>query len=304
MGKICLVMYGVHTPEIDAKIIASAPVVDMFIANTNAGMWHTPVTPDKFQGIKVFSYGDGSYETRPLADNLAFVDAISKEGCYGFFLDQVSAYPDATALTYIKTIYDYCKSKGMKLMVNTGVSDWSDALMSVCDYVMSSELWYDSPPTPSQSKWLPRVIVVSNSVPTLSQAVERTKQAWARGYSWHYACADNIYNMSAYYSDYINALKGEVMANEVNVTLVFEPIDSGLWNITARAVNKTTQALLAGTVTLWLVQGLAILQEPPTSFIMKSFTNPYTFGNMPVGTYTIYGQCAGYKDASTTFTVG
>jgi hypothetical protein len=208
MRKNCLVMYGNHTPEIDNKIIAAAPVTEYFVANTKAGMYHTPVTPQKFQaaGIKVFSYGDGGYETRPLSENLAYIDAIADEGCYGFFLDQVSAYPNAASLDYLLRIASRCWGRNLHMIFNTGVSNWSDALMSSYNLIMSNEQWFDTAPSQSQLKWQDRVILLSNNMQTVEQAVARTKAAWDRGFPYHYSCSALNYGMPAYYSEYVQQL--------------------------------------------------------------------------------------------------
>jgi hypothetical protein len=209
MGKICLVNYDNHTPERDNLIIANKP--DMQIDNTIGGMWHTPNLPDKFKavGVKFISYGDGSYETRPLMENFGYIDAIAKEGCDGFFLDQVSNNPNPTQLAYIKAISDKCRGLGLQVIFNTGTPDWSEQLMTLCDYMMSEEMWYPKPLTRSQEKWKDRVILVSNNCPNLAEAIDRTEAAFATGIGFHYSCMQNNYHLPLYYPDYIKAVKVE-----------------------------------------------------------------------------------------------
>ena len=109
---MAMVFYGWHDAATNQRIVNARPQV--LIDNTPAGFWGANCNSAYFQsqGIQVYSYIHASYSTFPLAQNLAYVDAIAAEGTYGVFLDECNPRADS----YVRAIYERAKARGVKLI--------------------------------------------------------------------------------------------------------------------------------------------------------------------------------------------
>lgn len=220
--KICMIDYNYHndvSPNADMTAIKAAKP-DILIDNTPGGYWgevngHTGCLPSQYVplGIEVYSYITGGYEgtkymdTRDiLATNLARVDAIAADGATGVFLDEVTSFPNSADKAYISAIYSRCLIKGLKLILNPGVSTFDSWLMGKCDFLMSDEVYDGSRnPTPSESPYLSRILVVREGVTDATTASNVTLAARAKGFGYSYVC--NAYTtLPSWLSSYLSTI--------------------------------------------------------------------------------------------------
>ena len=183
-----LIYYGWHDAAVDAGIISANP--EFLVDNSPAGPWRGNASVSKFTsaGIKYFEYIDGGYEgTTPqaipndLQSNLNYINAAVAAGAYGVFVDEVSSYPSAASLNYLKQIADRAHLQGLKVVFNVGVDSWSDSLMAYCDFINSSEIWNNAPLTASQSKWASRTWLLTQNVSSATTAAYLTNAAISKG---------------------------------------------------------------------------------------------------------------------------
>lgn len=198
--KICLIDYCYHNdnfPNADMTAIKAA-LPDILIDNTPGGYWGGGCLPSEYTplGIQVFSYITGGYEGTEygtseddLTANIARVNAIAADGATGVFLDEVSSFPNTASIAYITSIYNECQAKGLKLILNAGVSTFDSWLMSHCDYLMSDEQ-YDGTrsPTTSESLYADRLLVVAYDITNASIAATISQGAQSNGFGYSYAC--------------------------------------------------------------------------------------------------------------------
>lgn len=216
MLPINVVYYGVHNTTVDNQIIAAMP--EILISNTPAGPWKGNCNSAKFQaaGIKVFSYIDGGYENtvaraipNDLTSNLAFIDAIANEGTYGVFLDEVSSSPGQAGYDYLLAIWNKAQSRGVKLVFNAGVTSWDAKLMSYCDYMQSSEQYAGGNVTATMLAYPNRVMMLTESAPSLTAAVSYTQTAWSKGIKFHYATTSYMV-LASWFGSYVASLKASL----------------------------------------------------------------------------------------------
>jgi hypothetical protein len=182
MIPLAVVYYGWHNATDDAKIRKLQP--EVLIDNTPAGLWHGNCDPKGFPGTQIYSYITASYSKADLAKNLAFVDAIALEGTYGVFMDELSPQADA----YLQTIYARCQAKGVKLMVNPGMSSINTNIYQYADFVMTDEHYTGRNPASSEAGNLAKTVVIGfNAGWTPTQAAGYSNTAWTKGfrYTWH-----------------------------------------------------------------------------------------------------------------------
>jgi hypothetical protein len=193
--SVNLIYYGTNTDATDQSIIDANP--EYLVDNSSVGPWGGNADISKFMdaGIKYFEYIDGGYEgtvsqaiPNDLQSNLDYITAIAAAGAYGVFIDEVSAYPSAEDLAYLKQLSDYAHSLGLKVVFNVGVDSWSDSLMEYCDYINSSEIWSDTPLTDSQTKWASQTWFLTQGVNDATTAAELTNAALSQGIDALYAC--------------------------------------------------------------------------------------------------------------------
>ena len=194
--SVNLVYYGSNSSTTDQSIISANP--EYLVDNSPAGPWRGNANIGKFMsaGIKYFEYIDGGYEgtvrqaiPNDLQSNLGYIDAIAKAGAYGVFVDEVSSNPSAASLAYLKQLTDRAHSLGLKVVFNAGVDSWSDSLMNYCDFVNSSEVWNNTPLTPSQTKWQSRTWFLTQGVNDPATAAKLTEAAWSKGIEAQYTCS-------------------------------------------------------------------------------------------------------------------
>jgi len=211
---ICLIDYNYHddsSPNADMAAIKAA-LPDILIDNTPGGYWGGGCLPAEYTplGIQVFSYITGGYEGTKygtsedaLSANIARVDQIAIDGATGVFLDEVSSHPNSSGKAYITAIYNECLLKGLKLIVNPGVSDFDSWLMSHCDYLMSNEEYNGTrAPTVSESPFADRILVVSQGINSASAAASVSEGAQTNGFGFSYACHEYV-SLPSWLSNYM-----------------------------------------------------------------------------------------------------
>ena len=216
--KICMLDYNLHNdnfPNADMTTIKNVKP-DILIDNTPGGYWgefnggigclpvqYTPL------GIQVFSYIAGGYEGTfhgnnidNLSANLARVDAIANDHATGVFLDEVSSFPTPAGKVYITAIWDRCIMKGLKLIVNPGVSSFDPWLMDHCHFLLSDEHYNGRALTASEAPYNDRILVVAQDVTNAAAAAAISINARAQGFGYSYACQLYI-NLPAWLSNYL-----------------------------------------------------------------------------------------------------
>lgn len=196
---INMIYYGSNSNGVEQNIINAHP--EFLVDNSPAGpeKGDADVAEYEAAGIKYFEYLDGGYEgtvqrtiTNDLQSNLNYITAAANTGAYGIFLDEVSDYPNAVSLSYLKQIYNKAHSFGLKVVFNTGEPNWSSELMKYCDYMNSSETWQDNLLTKSQNEYGNRVWLETQRVTDANSAVKLTENAWEGGIEAECACDEYI----------------------------------------------------------------------------------------------------------------
>ena len=213
--SINMIYYGWNTSSTDQRIINAVP--EFLVDNSPAGAWKGNANISQFMavGIDYFEYIDGGYEgtqsrsiPNDLQSNLKFIAAAKQAGAYGIFLDEVSDGIWTKAnYNYLQQITDYAYSLGLKVVFNTGVSEWASQLMSYCDFVNSSENWQvGTALTTSQKTYASRIWLETEGVQNDAKAAQLTEYAWSKGILAEYAC--NAYAaLPNWLEGYISALR-------------------------------------------------------------------------------------------------
>jgi hypothetical protein len=301
---IDMIYYGWNYSSTDQRIINAMP--EDLVNNSPAGPWRGNADVSKFTsaGINYFEYIDGGYEgtqsrsiPNDLQSNLNYITAAKQAGAYGIFLDEVSDGIWTTAdYAYLKQIADYAHGLGLKVVFNTGMSAWSDQLMSYCDYLTSSEDWQNTPLTTSQSTWASRTWLLTQGASSASKAASLTEAAWTKGIRAHYACA--LYtSLPDWLESYISEIRdyatptGDFSLSASPGTLTFT--SGGSATLT---VSITPSGGFADAVTLTSASTPSGLTVSPDSTVAVS---PY-----PAATFTVASNTAGTYVVTITGTNG
>jgi hypothetical protein len=210
-----MIYYGWNTSTTDQRIINALP--EFLVNNSTAGPWNGNANVGTFTsaGIHYFEYIDGGYEgtalrsiPNDLQSNLNYISAAQRAGAYGIFLDEVSDGIWARAnYSYLHQIADYAHSLGLKVVFNTGVSDWSAQLMNYCDYINSSETWnLTSTLTAIQSTYANRIWLETEGVTDDGTAAQLTEYAWSKGVLAQYSCYEYL-SLPDWLESYISDLR-------------------------------------------------------------------------------------------------
>ena len=211
--SIPLIYYGLFDGNEAQQIIAAHP--KYLVSNSPAGPWKGDADIKKFTdaGIKYFEYLDGGYEgtlagdiPNDLQSNLKNIQAVAAAGGYGFFLDQVSSNPDIDGLAYLNSLQNEAHRLKLRVVFNVGVSEWADTLMSLCDFVNSSEEWQGEALSESQVLYRSRTWLLTQGVNDANTAANLTETALSKGIDAHYAC-DRYTVLPAWLADYVALLK-------------------------------------------------------------------------------------------------
>lgn len=217
--SINMIYYGSNGIGVDQKIISAHP--EFLVNNSPVGPQNGDANIREYMsaGIKYFEYLDGGYEgtvsrsiPNDLQSNLNYIAAVANAGAYGIFLDEVSSYPDPASLKYLQQISKTARALGLKVVFNTGVSSWSDQLMTYCDFMNSSETWQNNTLTKIQKKYRNRVWLETEGVTDATTAANFTKTAWDEGIMAEYACNEYI-TLPDWLESYISQIKSYSMPN-------------------------------------------------------------------------------------------
>jgi hypothetical protein len=219
-GSTFMISYEYHNDAVYPNTIYSQIMYclpSILIENTPAGLWGAPCNPALYEaaGIRVYSYITGGYEGTKYGNstdnkdvNITRIAAIAAEGCTGVFMDEVSAYPNAAALTYLGDIRSACLSAGVKLIFNTGLPNFNTWLLSNCDYLMTDEGYVSNRmPTASENAALAKILVCTYPVADAYAAAALTQAAWTNGFYWHYSAAAANWYLAPWTNDYFDLLK-------------------------------------------------------------------------------------------------
>ncbi len=212
MLKLCLVFYGKHTPESDARIIQARP--EYILANTTHGLWGGvygyetwwllhDVSIFRQVGIKVMGYITGGYEMKgsggglrrewyTLEINKKFIKNMAElDHVDGVFIDECSDYPDEASKQYLKELTDFAHSYGLMTWGNVGV-DYFDPWYFTdggFELMKSTEQWHGQSLNRLQKKWGHRISVTGfKPYYTAEDAVKFTVKAWKKGLAYCYIC--------------------------------------------------------------------------------------------------------------------
>lgn len=197
--SINMIYYGLNNNGVNQAIINAHP--KYLVDNSPIGPQNGDANIREYMlaGIKYFEYLDGGYEgtvsrsiPNDLQSNLNYLTAAENAGAYGIFLDEVSSFPDAASFSYLQQISKTAHTLGLKVVFNTGVSSWSEQLMTYCDYMNSSETWQHNTLTKIQKKYRNRVWLETQGVTDPTTAANLTKTAWDEGIVAEYACNEYI----------------------------------------------------------------------------------------------------------------
>lgn len=185
---LCMIAYIWMDEAVVAAILKVMP--KYLVANNIIQAAQSGIGIQRFKdaGIKYFEYIDGGYENINLMSIMADIHKAANAGAYGIFIDQVSYSPSGSQLAFLASIYQEAHTQGLKVVLNTGVANWSDSLMDCCDYINSTENWNGQNLSPSQTKWKERVWLLTEGCTLPNIASNLTLAAWSRGIASHYAC--------------------------------------------------------------------------------------------------------------------
>jgi flagellar hook assembly protein FlgD len=280
-----MIFYGTHDSVSDQRIINAAP--QFLVSNSPAGPWKTADDISQFVGIHYFEYIDGGYEgtavrsiPNDLQSNLNYISAAQQAGAYGIFLDEVSdGIWHKANYSYLRQITDYAHTLGLKVVFNTGVSDWSAQLMNYCDYMNSSETWnLTSTLTTIQSTYANRIWLETEGVTDADTAAQLTEYAWSKGVLAQYSCYKYL-SLPDWLVSYISDLRtyttplADFSLTATPTSVSFTGGGSGTFNVAI-----TPSAGFTGSVTLSASNpsGLNVTGSPPT------VSSPY-----PATTFTL-----------------
>jgi photosystem II stability/assembly factor-like uncharacterized protein len=248
--NICLIDYGYHddsAPNADLTAIKAARP-EILIDNTPGGYWGSGTLPKEYTplGIQVFSYITGGYEGTKylsaednLTSNIARVGSIAADAATGVFLDEVSSILNDAGKTYISAIFDECRAKGLKLILNTGWSVFDPWLMTHCDFLMSDEQYAGARiPTDSELPYASRLLVVAYNINNATDAAQITQTAHIRGFGYSYACKAYT-SLPTWLGDYITALTPSLRCAVGSEGLIINDnsIDTGINDSIGTGIN-------------------------------------------------------------------
>ena len=217
---LCYEYHDDSSPNAVKSAIQSA-LPTILIDNFPSGLYGSPSLASAYEplGIATYCYLTGGYQglkygntTDALASNITRIDNIADvDGCSGVFLDEVSADlsanpyggTEAENQAYIQAIYDECQTKGLNLILNTGLEDFDQWLLARCDYLMSDEA-YDGVRVPSvdETAGIAKIMLITpDATFNAATGATRTEAAWTNGFNWHFSC--NIYTtLPTWLADY------------------------------------------------------------------------------------------------------
>ena len=220
---INMIYYGWMDYTTEQNIINAHP--EFLVSNSAAGPWRGNANISKFMsaGIKYFEYIDGAFENTysraiptDLWSNLNYITAAAQAGAYGIFVDEVSDGIYTTPnYSYLQQIADKAHSLGLKVVFNTGMFVWADALMNYCDYINSSETWQGAALTASQSKWASRTWLLTYNVYDAATAVNLTNSALSKGIKSHYATSAFTI-LPGYFTTYVSQINSYYIPDPPN----------------------------------------------------------------------------------------
>ena len=172
-SSICLIDYSYH---IDTSPNPAMAAIDSFkpallVCNTPHGLYGDQDLPAVYHpfGIQVYSYITGGYEGSKYmtseddsATNIGRIDGIALDGADGVMLDEVSSILTPQKKGYITAMFNKCRAKSLKLIVNPGDNSFDTFLISHSDYVISSENFTGmTPPSSSELAAMSHMIVLN-----------------------------------------------------------------------------------------------------------------------------------------------
>lgn len=276
--SINLIYYGTNSNTTDQSIIDANP--EYLVNNSPAGPWGGNADISKFMaaGIKYFDYIDGGYEgtvsqaiPNDLQSNLNYIDAIAKAGSYGVFVDEVSSFPSASALDYLKQLADRAHSLGLKVVFNAGVDSWSDSLMNYCDFINSSEVWNNAPLTSSQIKWASQTWFLTQGVNDATTAATLTNAAWSKGVKAAYACSSYV-ALPAWLASYIALIESYSTPTATTITTAAATATTTPTTVATATTTTTAAATATSTPTIENTIGTFFLRFwQPLLIILNNF---------------------------------
>jgi hypothetical protein len=307
---INMVFYGLHDDTIDQRIINAHP--EFLVDNSPAGPWKGNANIGKFKaaGIKYFEYLDGGYEgslprsiPNTLASNLNYITAAAQSGAYGIFLDEVSDGKGVTPnYTYLQQIASKARGFGLKVVFNTGMSNWADQLMNYCDYMNSSEHWNNESLTTSQSKWANRTWLLTQGVTIADTAANLTKSAWSKSIRAHYA-SESYTALPSWLESYVSQVK---IAPDFSLTSSQTAISFQAGSSAAFSAAIIPVGGFNGTVTLKATSSSMRLTSSPTftTVVSPYASRTFTLRSSTPGSYTLQiTGTGGTKSHSVTIAV-
>lgn len=175
-------------------------------------------------GTRIFAYVDTSYGMRPLEQ----VEAESLEylanDVDGIFFDQVYNFLDDTHLAYYQRLYALVHARTKTVIVNPGIAQPGESIMSITDILMVEHAWRGLLQTnPWFRKYRPeRFMGNSSNEPDPEQhfdyvvgpdtAVPDTLEAWANGLGWHFS-TDRYILLPEWFSAYARNVRAGIILN-------------------------------------------------------------------------------------------
>ena len=229
--RLNLKSYGNHSPIYDARILSVRP--EYVIDNPPHGLWGEIYGYDterllhniaEYQtaGIKVIGYITSGYEgtgsdggidpywyslelNEMLIKNMAELDHVD-----GVFIDECSAYPDASSKNYLKKLTDLAHSYGLITWGNTGVDQFDEWFFTDggFDLMQSSENWRGQSLSEVQREWGHRISVTGfNASYTAQDAYNLTIDAWEKGLAYCYINDAEYISIASWFEEYAALLR-------------------------------------------------------------------------------------------------
>ena len=209
-ARMCMVYYGMHSPNIDKRIISVRP--EYLFSNTAHCLWGEMYGHDaewllqdvgKFKnaGIKVMGYLTSGYEgkgsstgldrwwytlgmNKTLIRDMAELDRVD-----GVFIDECTAYPDDNSKKYLKELSSLAHYYGLIVWGNVGNSSFDPWYFTDggFDFLNSTEEWDGQDLTPVQKEWGSRLSVTTVDSSASPFKVSRLSiDAWKKGLAYCY----------------------------------------------------------------------------------------------------------------------
>ena len=316
---INMIYYGWHNDTIDTNIINKHP--EFLVGNSPAGPWRGNASVSKFTsaGIKYLEYIDGGGEgslkrsiPNDLKSNLNYIAAAAQAGAYGIFVDEVcDGIYTTTNYSYLEQIASKAHSLGLKVVFNTGVPNWADALMNYCDYINSAENWRGEALSLSQVKWASRTWLLTENVNDAATAAALTNSALSKGIRAHYATS--TYNsLPSYLTAYVSQISIPTLTS-TQPPVVATGVASNITSTGSKVSGNLTSTGTAASVTVSFEYGtttsygITAAGVPPTLTSTGAFTasltgltsgQTYHFRTKAVGNGTVYGNDQSFKTST------